>query len=265
MKSSVLRLAVTAVILILTAAPGAGSPSDDRGVVPLDLTAGSPELEPAGDRLHVVARIAGFGLTSRVGEPLLPLRIVLVAIPEGSDPELEVVSASSRTIPGIAIAPVPRLRVRERLGEGQVAPRGKPEAPSPLDDDFAPDRHIYGRDAEFPASPVRLGAIGYLREQRYVEVLFTPVLYNPARREARFFEEVQARVRFTLAQAPAGPGAGAAFRPDPFFEETYRRSLVNYEQGKLFRVVRGGAAPSATSASSPVPASDSASSRSSLG
>src|SRR5439155_5844196 len=35
-------------------------------------------------------------------------------------------------------------------------------------------------------------------------------------------------------------------RPDTYFEETYKRALVNYEQGRLFRAAAGGrdAAPS---------------------
>ncbi|HKB08715.1 MAG TPA: C25 family cysteine peptidase, partial [Candidatus Polarisedimenticolia bacterium] len=95
----------------------------------------------------------------------------------------------------------------------------------------------------FPGPPVRLGKIGYLREQRFVEVLFTPVLYNPASGQARYVGEIQADVRFDTPAGASPHATKGSFRPDPTFEDTYRTSLVNYEQGKLFRVGPGEAAP----------------------
>src|SRR5438445_6835663 len=237
----VLRLVLSGFLLALIAAPGASSPGDPSGVVPLDLAAGRPRLQATPDGSHVIPRIEGFGLTSPPGVRLLPLRGLLVAIPEGSVPELQVLSVSSETIDGVDVAPVPRLRVRDRLKE-----RDK----GSYRNEFAADESIFGRAAEFPAAPVRLGAIGYLREQRYVEVLFTPVLYNPGKGQARYFPRIRAQVRFTLPGGQALEARG--FRPDPLFEETYRQSLVNYEQGKRYRVRAGEAAPPA--AGTPTPA-----------
>ena len=249
MNRSVLRSLAFVLLAGLLAAPGAGSPSDPSLVVPLDLTAARPDLRPSGSGQRVIAEIPGFGLTSRAGEPMLPLRVLLVAIPEGSVPELQVLWAPSETIDGVDLAPVPRLRVKDRLRERE------PGMTEPV---FEPDARIFGRTAEFPASPLRLGGIGYLREQRYVEVLFTPLLYNPGRRQGRFFPEIRAQVALTWPGGRVPSSAAQPFRPDPFFEKTYQKSLVNYEQGKLFRVPRGesrGSAPASTSAATAAPAS----------
>jgi len=114
---------------------------------------------------------------SRPGEPMLPVKIVRVAIPEGSIPELRILSSRSRPLGALHVAAVPRGNVRERTG------RLEDEKYTP---EFAEDDQIFGQDTEFPGSPVRLGPAGYLREQRFVEVIFAPVQFNPARRQARY-------------------------------------------------------------------------------
>src|SRR3989442_299224 len=114
MRPSILRALLPGLVLVLTAAPGTGAPSD-FATVPLPLTAGALRLEPAGEGPSVVPRIAGFGLASRPGEPMLPLKVLLVAIPEGSVPELTILSSPSVPLAGLNVAPVPRVRVRERL------------------------------------------------------------------------------------------------------------------------------------------------------
>jgi len=223
MRPSILRALLPGIVLVLMAAPGTGAPSD-FATVPLHLTAGALRLEPAGDGPSVVPRIAGFGLGSRPGEPMLPLKVLLVAIPEGSVPELEVLSTSSQEF-ALRVAPVPRLRVRDREvlerlepgARGAPGVRGAGGGQGTYDDEFAADARLYSRDQDFPAAPLRLGKVGYMREQRFVEVLYSPLLYNPARGRVRFIPEVEARVRLTL---PEGGGISTLVRPsrpDPLF------------------------------------------------
>ena len=213
------------------AAPGRGAPPDSIGSVPLLLTAPPPQFEPLEGGRGVIPRIRGFGQTGRPGEPMLPMKILRVAIPEGSVPELRIVSSRLRPLGPLRVAPVPRANVRERTG------RLEDET---YDPEFTEDERIFGRDAEYPASPVRLGSVGYLREQRFVEVIFAPVQLNPKRRSARYFPEVRAEVVFTMPGGGDPAAATRPFRSDPLFEGTYRRALENYEQGKLFRVPPGG-------------------------
>src|SRR2546426_4035093 len=237
MSREFLRAVMLAWAVVALSAPGMGASSDVGAI--LHLTAPPPRLERVGDGHQAVPRIQGFGLRSRPGEPMLPTKVLLVAIPEGSVPELRITRARSEALGRLDIAPVPRLRVTAR-GED-----GRPIHPERVENDFRPDAGTYGKDREFPDSPVRLGAIGYLREQRFVEVVFTPVAYNPTRRDARYFPEVDAEVRFTSTDSMRALASARPFRPDPLFEETYRQSLVNYEQGKQFRAT-GRASESGT-------------------
>jgi hypothetical protein len=171
---------------------------------------------------------------------MLPLKILLVAIPEGSVPELQIRSARSEILPGVDVAPVPEQQVEDRPG---VPGDGSGPGRASVRLEYAVDARIFDQDAEFPEAPLRLGRIGYLREQRFVEVLYTPVVYHPGLRQARHYPEITADVVFGL---PAGIDPSAIlrpFRPDPLFEEIYRAGLVNYEQGKMFRVPAGTRAP----------------------
>ena len=256
MRAHFLRFLIPTVLCAALAAPGSGAPAQDDGSAPLHLVAGAPAFDRADDGRRVVPRIAGFGHISRAGEPMLPLRVLRVAIPPDSVPELRILHTRVHPLGSFDVAPVPRARVQERLerpragARGGTHRRGERLDVQEYDDDFVPDDTVYGRDQEYPAAPVRLGAIGYMREQRYVEVLYTPLLVNPATGAARYFPEVRAEVVFR----PSGPlDRGAmlrSFRPDPLFEDVYRNSLVNYEQGKLFRVDAGDALTTAQTTSS---------------
>src|SRR5258706_5418079 len=101
MKQSFLRISFICAILGLVAARGSGAPADSSAVVPLDLAADRPLLQVVDGGHRVVPRIRSFGLTSRTGEPMLPIRVLLVAIPEESVPELRIVSSPSETLRGL--------------------------------------------------------------------------------------------------------------------------------------------------------------------
>jgi hypothetical protein len=187
----------------------------------------------------------------------------MVAIPDGVEPSLTILKTASRDLPGIDVAPVPVMRVPDRDGLARALAEGSarraPEAASGaangeragappfegLDSDLSRDPGLYATDGFFPEAPVRLGRVGWMRDQRFVEVFYTPMVYNPVRRVARLFTSIDAEVRFDRP-AGAGPGAGAAAAassppmPDPHFEAAYAAALYNYDQGRQYRSRRAG-------------------------
>src|SRR6267143_6879807 len=95
MNPSFLRIITVAAFLCSLTAPSVGALPESETRVPLHLTTPVPILEPVDQGRRLVARIPGFGLSSRPGEPMLPLKVVMVAIPEGVIPEIVVLSAQS--------------------------------------------------------------------------------------------------------------------------------------------------------------------------
>ncbi|HKQ97577.1 MAG TPA: C25 family cysteine peptidase [Candidatus Polarisedimenticolia bacterium] len=81
-----------------------------------------------------------------------------------------------------------------------------------------------------------------MRDQRFVEVIHQPLLYNAARRQALFFPRIEAEIRFASPATDRGAGDS---RKDARFEEAYRRAFVNYAQGRAWRKAPSAAAADA--------------------
>lgn len=186
----------------------------------------------------------GFGTLSRTGAPAVPVRIERIGIPEGTVPQLRVLRVKSRAIPDLRPEPVPT----PSSSGGEAASEGEnPGAPGPLRSHLRPDAAIYGRDADYPPEPVTLGAVGRLRDQRYVDLIFTPVQVNPVTGAGRVAEEVEVEVSFPFAPVTAAQSAAGKGR-DPRLEEIYSRGLLNYDQAASFRLSPAASPLSSSSA-----------------
>lgn len=242
MWKTIPRIALPIILLAIHSASGSGAPHRSAATATLHLTAPPLSFEAIPGEARRLPSIAGFGISAGAGQPALPSRTVLVAIPEGSTPQLRVERAPYETLTDLDLAPVPRVRIPERIENARGAVRvpgnhreASDSGPADLQQyrrEFVAAPGGWSGDRFHPAGPVRLGSIGYLRQQRFVEVIYTPLSYNPHRREGRLYRDITAQVMFEI---PAELQDVGAFRPDPFFEQTYRSSLINYEQGRSFR------------------------------
>jgi hypothetical protein len=241
MFPTILRTIMLILVAALLAIAGAGSAPPQTGTVALHLSSPRPQFTPvvssAGEPLGMRASLRGFGSTSRPGEPAVPLKVILVAIPEGIEPELHILSAPFDQVNDLDLAPAPRLRVDDRAARDTwgAATGHRPSGGNGIRRDYRPESAVYARAEYLPAGPLRLGSVGFLRHQRFVEVIFTPLLYNPALRLGRHFPDVRAEIRYAIKD---GQPAAAPFSPEPLFESTYEAGLLNYEQGKMFRVAQ---------------------------
>ncbi|HET8948490.1 MAG TPA: C25 family peptidase propeptide domain-containing protein, partial [Candidatus Polarisedimenticolia bacterium] len=206
----------------------------------MPLSLGAPELRFAAAEGGVVPTLAGFGTTSRPGEPALPMRVLMVAIPKGAVPTLRILRADSRILGDLDVAPVPTPRVTDREGfdpgDGEAPPGKDRRTRGKVVQEALRSPKSFGADAFQPDAPLRLGRVGAMRDQAFVEILWTPLVYNPVRREGRLYGDIEAVLEFDL---PAGQALAAA-PEDPHFEAGYRATFLNYEQGRLFRTQRRG-------------------------
>jgi hypothetical protein len=244
MNSPTLRALGFGALLLCIAIPGHGAAGR---VVPIDIVVPDPGFRSTSG--GAIPTLEGFGTTSRPGEPALPVRILMVAIPEGARPVLTIGRTESRLVPGLDLAPVPVVAPedraeadrgsgggRETLARG-AAPRGRGR------ETYRRDPDVFSRDAFTPDVPVRLGRVGALRDQPFVEVIVTPILYNAARGEARVYRRIEAQVSFEDPGTVESTGPTAA---DPHFESAYRSAFVNSDDTRAFRRHgRGRASPDA--------------------
>lgn len=180
---------------------------------PIEWTEGSGYVYPAAK---------GFGLLQEPGRPALPVRIERVAIPAGATPRLTILEARSVETPA------------GRVGPSQTWVPLTPDSTERIPFNTE-DPSVYQAEGSYPAEqPVRLGQVGSLREQQYVELIFTPVLYEPMSRSSRVYRAVTVRLEFGMVPVLAAPAR------DPDFEDTYESGLVNAQQGRAFRSPAAG-------------------------
>ncbi len=203
------------------------SPVPSTGaVVELELTAGTPVLEPFGDgEVRVV--IPDFGALERPARPELPWATVDVALPPDLDPSrvrLEV-DAVTEDLPGShRVVPAPPAVARE---EGQSPVYDWLDAEDVVD---GRDRAVYDVDAVYPARVVEVTASGRLRQWRYLRLAFYPVRYRPQSGRLLYHPRVTVRLHRTPADLAAGGRVESLVLPDTVMTPQVSRRFVNVEQ-----------------------------------
>ncbi|MCU0612267.1 MAG: C25 family cysteine peptidase, partial [Candidatus Eisenbacteria bacterium] len=161
--------------------------------------------------------VADAGIQGQVGHPELPALRLMVAIPYGGVPRLEVISER------IAETPLDQLGVTAPIVPVQApvekVPGAREQAP------WAFDQAVYARDAFQLATMVSLGEPGFIRGRRFVELTVSPVDVNGARGTARLLTELSVRVTVENADL-ALTAARAARYGCREFDSLSRRLLV---------------------------------------
>jgi len=149
----------------------------------LELTIPEPVISEKhlSGSVYQAIQIAGTGYTHDPGKPQLPIRGTLIAIPDGSQLQLEILGSDTEILSGILLPPAPELK---------------------SDNDttiyiYNKQAEIYQSDSDQPASPVKIGMIGYLGEQRVAQIQFFPVLHNPVQQTIKLYKRLRVRVSFS--------------------------------------------------------------------
>ena len=125
--------------------------------------------------------LPGYWLPNDEGAPNLPGGGRYIAIPEGSQPVLNIVASRKEVFHNVDIAPAPRIPWDTDLG--------------PLH--YEKDQDIYQRDAFYPASPVMLSEVKDMRGVDVVILGITPFQYNPVTRDLVVYRDLEVEVTFT--------------------------------------------------------------------
>ncbi len=183
-----------------SAAPGSGSPapgpvelvaSDPSGTT-LRVTAGAPRLvapadaagEPVGAGKEAAAigvrvDLDGFPSLSPPGAPDLPGLTVLIAVPAGAAPALQVTLGPEQEIAGVRVAPAPTPGPRPAPGE----------PPTWIAE---PDPALYAR--AYPEARVTLSPVQQMGELDVVAVTVRPAVFDPEREVLRVAERIEVRI-----------------------------------------------------------------------
>ena len=205
--------------------------SDTRGLT-LELVTKSFDVTPveaggqAFERLRVPAYVHGY--TLEPGLPQVPLKGILLDIPQGKQARVEVLEATSRVLAGYRVYPAP---VHEVGANNQVA------------EVFRWDEAAYQQNAYYPAVAAELSTEYVFRGQAKQRLIFYPLRFNPGTGELLHCERLRVRVEFDAAfasgegehrraaaaavahrapRAAWSPAAGAAYKVSTNGEGIYR-------------------------------------------
>lgn len=152
--------------------------------------------------------LPGFWLPNDEGAPNLPGGGRYIAIPQGSQPVLKIVSQRTETYKNIDIAPAPRIPWDDETGPLQ----------------YRTNSGIYSADAFYPASPVKLSEPVQIRGVDAVILGITPFQYNPATKELIVYRDLEIKVEFRGGNGQFGEERFRSRFWDPILSD----ALLNY-------------------------------------
>jgi hypothetical protein len=123
------------------------------------------------------------GYTGEVGKPELPLKGILVDIPQGYIGALSILATTVETYSGYQIFPVPANSVYEQNGTAVA-------------ESFVIDTEAYSIDAFYPQAVAQLGEMFVLRGQNKQQLVFYPFAFNPVTGELNHFKRIRVRIDY---------------------------------------------------------------------
>ena len=178
-----------------TLTPGVQILDQDETGMTLELHTDSfdTEVVNAGGEEFERLRIADYihGHTGEVGKPEMPVKGILLDIPDDKTATLTLQHTEVEISTGYRIVPVPEPVVDN---QGSTAAVGE---------SFVWDQQAYALDAIYPQDVARLGDVFVFRGQNKQQVLFYPLAFNPVSGELSHYRKIRIRVDYvddSLAQ-----------------------------------------------------------------
>jgi hypothetical protein len=173
-------------------------------------------------RRGTFSRIAfpGFTHTQRLGEPALPLKRQIVAVPLEANVTAEAVSFDRREI-SLAAAGIlfPVMPAQPSLSKSE----------HPQDVPFAYNAQAYSRSGFDERPLVSVQELGILRGLRLFAVDVEPVHYDPSRQMLAVYNNLQVEVRFSGGDLAATRNLRERTW-SPYFESLYSQFVLNYRR-----------------------------------
>jgi hypothetical protein len=221
---------LSAALILLTAVPLRG---EEGGTIRL-LTSGADGLvfeyfsgeaeivelpegkEQAGFQL---IRLPGCDLSTKEGEPMLPSRAVNIGLPPTGKVSFSILEEDVVELTDIDVAPGPQIFRRNEGGNSFYQTIYRPHA------------LLYGTDAFFPSETCAAEPVSFLRHQRILSLILSPVQFNPLTKMVRIHRRIVVQVQF----GSFPPSLEQEARGD-LFENIYRSALLNYHQARKWRI-----------------------------
>lgn len=153
------------------------------------------------------------GVTTDLGLPELPVIRQLIAVPEGANVTVNYNLGSPTNLGGLDISPVPEIVVDTDADGNEY-----------LREEFYINSQAYSTNAFFPMNDyaeINNDGSGYIRGQRFVEVLIYPIRYNPVTKELVAYPNIEVAVYTNDGSQEVTVNTG-------LFSNICSQTLINY-------------------------------------
>ncbi len=197
--------------------------SDAQGIV-LEFDAGAFRLQESDEQgnAYLKVELPGAGKSSREGYPLLPVKGLLVGLPDQAEPSVQVLETDYSDRADTWVLPCPRTVLGQEDGEPRYLLQSYREEAA------------YVSDSLFPGALVELREEGSLRGLRVARVLIHPAQANSAERRLRLYTRIRFRVDYGTRLSYMDSQQSQARTLDSY-ETMLAEQVINYEaiQGTL--------------------------------
>jgi hypothetical protein len=153
--------------------------------------------------------IPGQGKTEQVGAPEIPFISKMIAIPECTDLSLSCFVDSQSILTGYNIYPVPNTVTQTLNGT------------TTLVEEFNLDVDLYSQNQYYPQSPCQIISTGHVRNQKYVQVVFYPIQFNPVTSQLKINNIASIQLNIIGATSEININNG-------LFSKATKESFLNY-------------------------------------
>ncbi len=147
--------------------------------------------------------VAGMFLPNEAGAPNLPNNLRYIALPQGAEASLQVISYDTETITNVEIAPAP------------VIPLDLYDNPLV----YEKDKIIYNKNEFYPKNPVILFDPHQIRGVDATMLGITPFQYNPVTKTLIVYKNIELEIKFTGGNGHFGNDAFRSRWWDPLLED----------------------------------------------
>lgn len=154
------------------------------------------------DQVFQVLTIPGYGHTSAVGKPQLPVIRKIIGIPDNAKVTANVLHSSYSTQPGYMVYPFQPPEVDKDSG-------------------FVINETFYFHDSFYPKKLVKVEKPGIWRDLSVISLQVNPVMFNPATNELRVYHHIIIELQYS-------DGVSDEKTVFPMFACMYESAILNY-------------------------------------
>ena len=177
----------------------------------------------AGVRFEIPG-ISGYGSLLEPGKPFLPVKGILIAIPDQALPEIKILEIHTSPAGSKNILPAPTY-TQQQSEHGKF-----------LEEYFSPDQKFYSQNSFYPSDIVVIKDVSQVRGQSIARVEIHPLQYNPATGELVKVDQLTVALYFNHQQQTDSylPDSRSIVKSSPY-ERVLQKIVPNYQSAKKWR------------------------------